>query len=51
MLKSYVNVDAVREACRSYIDGGDLTNAEKLYGVAHLAVWLRHHAERPQMVN
>ena len=42
----YVDVDEVKKVCARYFDGGDLARAEKVYEVAHLALWLRRHSER-----
>ena len=49
ILLKFVDGDSVHNACRSYFDGKDPSQAEKIYETAHLAVWVRHHKERPQL--
>jgi asparagine synthase (glutamine-hydrolysing) len=44
----YINANSVRQACRTYLEDGDLTQAEQVYTAAHLAIWLRRHAARPK---
>jgi asparagine synthase (glutamine-hydrolysing) len=51
IIAPYVNVGAMRSVCRSYFDGGDPSQAEKLYEAAHLAVWLCCHIGRPQVAS
>jgi hypothetical protein len=51
IIAPYVNVGAMRSVCRSYFDGGDPSQAEKLYEAAHLAVWLCCHIGRPRVAS
>ena len=48
LVKPYVDMDRVRKVCAAYFDRGDLAQTDKVYEIAHLAVWLRRHAVRPQ---
>lgn len=48
LAKLYIDVDGVRKVCAAYFDEGDLAQADKVYEIAHLALWLRRHAERPR---
>ena len=47
LISDYVQVDSVRKACRSYFDEDDMAQAGAVYEAAHLAIWLRRHADRP----
>jgi asparagine synthase (glutamine-hydrolysing) len=44
---SYVDLDAVGRASRSYYCNGDPVEAERFYDAAHLASWLRRFGDRP----
>jgi asparagine synthase (glutamine-hydrolysing) len=46
-IASYVDLDAVGRASRSYSCSGDPAQAERFYDAAHLASWLRRFGERP----
>lgn len=48
IINSYIQVDGLRVASRSYFDEGNSAQGELVYTAAHLACWLRRHAERPQ---
>jgi len=49
LVKPYVDVDGAKKVCTAYFDEGDLGQADKVYEIAHLALWLRRHAERPRV--
>jgi len=49
ILTEFVDKDSVHNACRSYFEDKELTQAEKVYEAAHLAMWLRHYKERPNV--
>jgi hypothetical protein len=38
--------DSLRAVCRSYFDGGDLTQAERVHEAAHFAFWLTCNSGR-----
>jgi hypothetical protein len=48
-LSPYLDKDRLNHACKSYFDGNDPDQAEKVYEAAHLALWLNRHKERPQV--
>lgn len=48
IIAPYVNMDEVRQACRSYFDDGNPAQADKVYDAAQLIAWLRRHHERSQ---
>jgi asparagine synthase (glutamine-hydrolysing) len=50
IISPYVDLDALRRACRAYFEAGDMERADKVYEAASLGVWLRRHAERPRAV-
>jgi hypothetical protein len=52
LLKPYIDLDAlrhVRQMATNGSDGGE-ENKQTEYDVAHLAVWLSRHKERPKLV-
>jgi asparagine synthase (glutamine-hydrolysing) len=48
-LSPYLDKERLNHACKSYFDGNDPDQAEKVYEAAHLALWLNRHKERPQV--
>jgi asparagine synthase (glutamine-hydrolysing) len=51
LVKPYMAMDGIKKVCAAYFDEGDLAQADKVYDIAHLAVWLRRYSERPQMAS
>jgi hypothetical protein len=47
-ISQYVDMQAVEHACEAYCRTGHSHDAENLYLVAHLAVWLERHSSRPR---
>jgi asparagine synthase (glutamine-hydrolysing) len=50
LLLNYVDMNKLRKICQSYFDDKDLTQCEFIYETASLAVWLRQHANRQNIV-
>jgi hypothetical protein len=50
LLSPYVDPALARAACKSYVSSDAVRQVDRIYDMAHLAAWLRRHAERPQPV-
>jgi asparagine synthase (glutamine-hydrolysing) len=50
-IEPYLRSDVVAAAARSYFDQGNEAPGATVYEAVHLALWLRRHAARPQVMD
>ena len=48
-MSPYIDVQAARDVCTSFLEGNDASMAEATYNLLYLGKWLRSNAERPRV--